>query len=140
MLSSCTSERATEPDAGLPPVPGPTFASLVEAREAVAAVVGCESEPTARPIVNPDLAGFTAEYAVCGSKVQIEWFNSSDARADAAQVYMDTSQPLAIVEGENWIVADLSLALEENWSGKDLNKVAQEIGGMYTTLNGFKQS
>ncbi|MFI2565421.1 hypothetical protein [Paenarthrobacter sp. NPDC018779] len=121
-------------------MPGPTFASLAEAREAVAAVVGCENEPTARPIVNPDLAGLTAEYAVCGNRVQIEWFNSSDARADAAQVYMDTSQPLAIVEGENWIVADLSLALEEKWSGKDLDKVAQEIGGMYTVLNGFKQS
>ena len=53
---------------------------------------------------------------------------------------MDTSQPLAIVEGENWIVADLSFALNENWSGKDLNRLAQELGGTYTELNGFDQS
>ncbi len=134
LLSSCTT--AEQPDVATSSR-SQGFGSLSEAREAVAAVVGCDTEPTTKPIVNPDLAGFTAEYSVCGNRVQVEWFSSPDARLDAASVYSDASQPLAFVEGENWIVADMSFALEEEWSGKDLKKVAQELGGTYTDLNGF---
>lgn len=137
MLCSCTT--AVQPDVE-PSSRSQAFASLAETREAVAAVVGCDTQPTTNPIVNPDLAGFTAEYSVCGNRVQVEWFSSADARLDAASVYSDTSQPLAFVEGENWIVADMSFALEEEWSGKDLKKVAEELGGTYSDLNGFGQN
>lgn len=109
-MSSCTT--AVQPDVE-PSSRSQTFASLAETREAVAAVAGCDTQPTTNPIVNPDLAGFTAEYSVCGHRVQVEWFSSADARLDAASVYSDTSQPLAFVEGENWIVADMSAVLEE---------------------------
>lgn len=136
VLSGCAAERV--PEVG--PSERQTFASIAEARQSVSAVVQCDEAPTTEPIVNPDLAGFTAEYAVCGNRVQVEWFNTMDARLEAASVYMDSSQPLAFVQGENWIVADLSAALEETWSGKDLKKLAQELGGTYTELNGFDQS
>ncbi|WP_347110171.1 hypothetical protein AAHB33_05580 [Paenarthrobacter sp. S56] len=137
-FSSCTAESAPEPDVASSSR-SQAFASLAEIREAVSAVVGCETEPTTAPIVNPDLAGYTAEYAVCSNRVQVEWYDDSDARLDAAGVYSDASQPLAFVEGENWIVADLSFALGEPGSGKDLKKLAQELGGTYTDLNGFEQ-
>ncbi|WP_426006357.1 hypothetical protein ACPFL9_05850 [Paenarthrobacter sp. NyZ202] len=34
----------------------------------------------------------------------------------------------------------MSLALDEDWSGKNLNTLAQQLGGTYTEVNGFDPS
>jgi hypothetical protein len=48
----------------------------------------------------------------------------------------DTTQPLAVVEGKNWLVVDLSEGLHEPPSGKNLQALAQELGGVFRSLNG----
>jgi hypothetical protein len=116
------------------------FGSIDEARRAVAGVIGCEESPKMDPIINPELAGYTAEYVVCAKRVQIEWFKTEKARNAEQQLYADSTQPLAIVEGKNWMVVDMSEALQESPSGKDLKGLAQELGGQFKTLNGAKQS
>lgn len=116
------------------------FDSVDDARRAVAGVIGCDDEPKTDPIINPDLAGFTAEYAVCASRVQVEWFKTEDARDAEHQLYSDSAQPLSIVEGKNWMVVDMSEALGEPPSDKDLKGLAQELGGKFRSLNGAKSS
>ncbi|WP_369745829.1 hypothetical protein [Paenarthrobacter sp. AMU7] len=112
------------------------FASLEAARQAVHKVIGCDETPTTEPIVNPDLAGHTAEYSVCADRVQVEWFQTEDARNAEQQLYADSSQPLALVEGKNWMVVDLSKALQEPASGRDLKNLAEQLGGQYRSING----
>lgn len=116
------------------------FDSVDDARRAVAGVIGCDDEPKTDPIINPDLAGFTAEYVVCANRVQVEWFKTEDARDAEHQLYGDSAQPLSIVEGKNWMVVDMSEALGEPPSGKDLKGLAQELGGKFRSLNGAKSS
>jgi hypothetical protein len=116
------------------------FGSIEEARRAVADVIGCEEAPKTDPIINPELAGYTAEYVVCSKRVQIEWFRTEEARNAEQQLYADSTQPLAIVEGKNWMVVDMSEALRESLSGKDLKGLAQELGGQFKSLNGAKPS
>jgi hypothetical protein len=116
------------------------FDSLDEARRAVADVIGCEEESKTDPIINPDLAGYTAEYAVCANRVQVEWFKTEEVRNAEHQLYSDSTQPLAVVEGKNWMVVDMSEALQEPPSGKDLKALAQELGGQFRSLNGAKSS
>ncbi|MEV7136516.1 hypothetical protein AB0N24_27040 [Arthrobacter sp. NPDC093128] len=116
------------------------FDSVGDARRAVADVIGCDDEPRTDPIINPDIAGFTAEYVVCADRVQVEWFKTEEARNAEHELYGDSSQPLSIVEGENWMVVDMSEALGEPPSGKDLKRLAQELGGEFRLLNGAKSS
>jgi len=116
------------------------FDSVDDARRAVAGVIGCDDEPKTDPIINPDLAGFTAEYVVCANRVQVEWFKTEEARNAEHELYGDSSQPLSIVEGENWMVVDMSEALGEPPSGKDLKGLARELGGEFRSLNGAKSS
>jgi hypothetical protein len=116
------------------------FGSLDDARRAVADVIGCQEEPTTDPIINPELAGYTAEYAVCANRVQVEWFKTKEARDAEHQLYSDSTQPLTIVEGKNWMVVDMSEALQKPPSGKDLKGLAQELGGQFRSLNGAKSS
>lgn len=141
VLTACgmdAQQSSTTQSAAAPP---PTkFSSIEEARQAVADVIGCEEEPQMDPIINPELAGSTAEYAVCSNRVQIEWFKTEEARDAEHQLYADSTQPLAIVEGENWMVVDMSEALQEPPSGKDLKGLAQELGGRFKSLNGAKSS
>ncbi len=116
------------------------FDSVDDARRAVAGEIGCEDEPTTDPIINPDLAGFTAEYVVCANRVQVEWFETADARDAQHQLYSDSAQPLSIVEGTNWMVVDMSEALGGPPSGKNLKGLAQGLGGKFRSLNGAKSS
>lgn len=116
------------------------FDSVDDARRAVDGVIGCDDEPKTDPIINPDLAGFTAEYVVCANRVQVEWFRTEDARGAEHQLYGDSAQPLSIVEGANWMVVDMSEALGEPPSDKDLRGLAQELGGKFRSLNGAKSS
>lgn len=116
------------------------FASLDSARQAVARVIGCDDKPRTDPIINPDLAGFTAEYVVCANRVQIAWFKNEEARNAEHQLLSDSAQPLTIVEGDNWMVVDMSEALNEPPSGKDLRALAQEIGGNYRYVSGVGPS
>ncbi|WP_427007647.1 hypothetical protein [Pseudarthrobacter sp. H2] len=116
------------------------FGSIDDARRAVAKVIGCEEEPKTDPIINPELAGYTADYAVCANRVQVEWFKTEEARNAEHQLYSDSTQPLAIVEGKNWMVVDMSEALQEPPSGKDLKGLAKELGGGFRSLNGVKSS
>ena len=115
------------------------FGSIEEARRAIADVIGCEEAPKTDPIINPELAGYTADYAVCAKRVQVEWFRTEEARNAEQQLYADSTQPLAIVEGKNWMVVDMSEALQESPSGKDLKGLAQELGGQFKSLNAAKQ-
>jgi hypothetical protein len=116
------------------------FGSVDDVRRAVAKSIGCEEEPTSDPIINPELAGYTAEYAVCANRVQVEWFKTEEARNAERQLYSDSTQPLIIVEGKNWMVVDMSEGLHEPPSGKDLKRLAQELGGAFKSLNGVKSS
>ncbi|MGO4431808.1 hypothetical protein AB4Y88_00480 [Paenarthrobacter sp. RAF9] len=112
------------------------FQSLEAARQAVQKVIGCDDAPKTEPIVNPELAGYTAEYSVCTDRVQIEWFQNEEARSAEQQLYGDSSQPLALVEGKNWMVVDMSKALNEPASGVDLKNLAEQLGGHYRSING----
>ena len=116
------------------------FGSIDDARRAVSEVICCEEKPKTDPIINPELAGYSAEYAVCSNRVQVEWFQSEDARKAGYEVYADSIQPLSLVEGKNWLVVDLSEGLQEPPSGKDLKRLAQELGGDFKSLNGAKSS
>lgn len=139
VLTACGMEA--EQSSITPPSASPQlteFGSIEEARRAVADFIGCEEAPKTDPIINPDLSGYTAEYVVCSNRVQIEWFKTEEAREAEQQLYADSTQPLAIVEGKNWMVVDMSEALEESPSGKDLKGLAQELGGKFKALNGAK--
>jgi hypothetical protein len=116
------------------------FASVDDARRAVAGVIGCDDAPKTDPIINPDLAGFTAEYVVCANRVQVVWFKTEEARNAEHQLHSDSAQPLTIVEGENWMVVDMSEALNEPPSGKDLRALAQELGGNFRYVSGAGSS
>jgi hypothetical protein len=140
LLSSCAaaaqqpsaqqSAAAQQPaDEGLP-----EFGTIDEALRAVDEVLGCENKPTTDPIINKaiDEKGIKAEYAVCSGHVQIDWFKNAEDRKAGYQVYADATQPLSIVTGKNWLVVDLSEALNEPPSGKDLEKLAKDLGAEYT--------
>jgi hypothetical protein len=116
------------------------FASVDDARQAVASVIGCDDKPRTDPIINPDLAGFTAEYVVCANRVQVVWFKTEEARNAEHQLHSDSAQPLTIVEGGNWMVVDMSEALNEPPSGKDLRALAQEFGGNFRYVSGVGPS
>jgi hypothetical protein len=116
------------------------FASLDSARQAVARVIGCDDKPKTDPIINPDLAGFTAEYVVCANRVQVVWFKTEEAKNAEHQLHSDSAQPLTIVEGGNWMVVDMSEALNEPPSGKDLRALPQEIGGNFRYVSGVGPS
>jgi hypothetical protein len=116
------------------------FASLDDARRAVAGVIGCDDGSKTDPIVNPDLAGFTAEYVVCANRVQVVWFKTEEARSAEHQLHSDSAQPLTIVEGENWMVVDMSDALNEAPSGKDLRALARELGGEFRYVSAGESS
>lgn len=141
VLTACGMEAQQSSNTRSSPSPQHTeFGSIEEARRAVADVIGCEEAPKTDPIINPELAGYTAEYVVCSKRVQVEWFKTEEARNAELQLYADSTQPLAIVEGKNWMVVDMSEALQESPSGKDLKGLAQELGGQFKSLNGAKQS
>ncbi|PNI09504.1 hypothetical protein CXX84_04415 [Arthrobacter sp. AFG7.2] len=145
-LSSCAvdAQQAAEPQ----PIATPSsaapklaaFASLDDARRAVAGVIGCDDEPKTDPIVNPDLAGFTAEYVVCANRVQVVGFKTEEARSAEHQLHSDSAQPLTIVVGENWMVVDMSDALNEAPSGKDLRTLARELGGEFRCVSAGESS
>jgi hypothetical protein len=116
------------------------FGSLDDARQAVAGVIGCDEEPKTDPIINPDLAGFTAEYVVCANRVQVVWFKTEEAQIAEHQLHSDSAQPLTIAEGENWMVVDMSEALNEAPSGKDLRALARELGGEFRRVSGAESS
>jgi hypothetical protein len=116
------------------------FASVDDARQAVASVIGCDDKPKTDPIINPDLAGFTAEYVACANRVQVVWFKTEEARNAEHQLHSDSAQPLTIVEGGNWMVVDMSEALNEPPSGKDLRELAQELGGNFRYVSGVGPS
>jgi hypothetical protein len=116
------------------------FASLDDARRAVAGVIGCDDGSKTDPIVNPDLAGFTAEYVVCANRVQVVWFKTEEARSAEHQLHSDSAQPLTIVEGENWMVVDMSDALDDAPSGKDLRALARELGGEFRYVSAGESS
>jgi hypothetical protein len=116
------------------------FDSLDDARRAVSEVIGCDEDPKLDPIINPDLAGFTAEYVVCADRVQVAWFKTAEARNADHELQSDSAQPLVIVEGENWMVVDMSKALGEPPSGKDLRRLAQELDGEYRYVKGAASS
>ncbi|HSN36194.1 MAG TPA: hypothetical protein VLT34_07585 [Arthrobacter sp.] len=116
----------------------PEFGSLDDALHAVDKVLGCEKKPTTDPIINKaiDEKGIKAEYAVCSGHVQIDWFKDEAGRKADYQVYADAkTQPVSVVTGKNWLVVDLSEALHEPASGKDLQKLAKELGAEYAALN-----
>ena len=116
----------------------PEFGSLDDALQVVDKVLGCEKKPTTDPIINKalDEKGIKAEYAVCSGHVQIDWFKDEAGRKADYQVYADAkTQPVSVVTGKNWLVVDLSEALKEPSSGKDLEKLAKELGADYTVLN-----
>lgn len=116
------------------------FASVDSARQAVDRVIGCDEKPKTDPIINPDLAGFTAEYVVCANRVQVVWFKTEEAKNAEHQLHSDSAQPLTIVEGGNWMVVDMSEALNEPPSGKDLRALAQEYGGNFRYVSGVGPS
>lgn len=116
----------------------PSFGSIDEALRAVDEVVGCEKKPTTDPIINKtlDQNGVKAEYAVCSGHVQIDWFENAEDRKAGYQVYADAkTQPVSVVTGKNWLVVDTSEALHKPASGKDLEKLAKELGAEYAALN-----
>lgn len=143
LLSSCAA--AGQPQAAQQPVAQqtvdrglPEFGSLDDALQAVDKVLGCEKKPTTDPIINKalDEKGIKAEYAVCSGHVQIDWFKDEAGRKADYQVYADAkTQPVSAVTGKNWLVVDLSEALHKPASGKDLEKLAKELGAEYTALN-----
>lgn len=116
------------------------FGSLDEARRAVAGVIGCDDEPKTDPIINPDLAGFTAGYVVWANRVQVVWLKTKEARSAGHQLHSDSAQPLTIVEGENWMVVGMSEALNETLSGKALRALARELGGDFRYVCGAESS
>ncbi|RKR29835.1 hypothetical protein C8D78_0150 [Arthrobacter oryzae] len=116
----------------------PEFGSLDDALHAVDKVLGCEKKPTTDPIINKalDEKGIKAESAVCSGHVQIDWFKDEAGRKADYQVYADAkTQPVSVVSGKNWLVVDTSEALHAPASGKDLQKLAKELGAEYTALN-----
>ncbi|GIU56469.1 hypothetical protein [Arthrobacter sp. NicSoilC12] len=141
VLTACGMEAQQSSNAQSSQSPQHTeFGSIEEARRAVVDVIGCEEAPKTAPIINPELAGYTAEYAVCSKRVQVEWFKTEEARNAEQQLYAESTQPLAIVEGKNWMVVDMSEALQESPSGMDLKGLAQELGGQFKSLDGARQS
>jgi hypothetical protein len=147
LLSSCAA-AAQQPPAQQPATQQPVaqqsvdrglpeFGSLDDALHAVDKVLGCEKKPTTDPIINKalDQNGIKAEYAVCSGHVQIDWFKNEEGRKADYQVYADATQPVTIVTGKNWLVVDTSEALNEPPSGKDLKKLAKDLGAEYTALN-----
>jgi hypothetical protein len=125
-------QSADQGDQGLP-----EFGSLGDTLHAVDKVLGCEKSPTTDPIINKalDEKGIKAQYAVCSGHVQIDWFENEEGRKADYKVYADATQPVTIVTGKNWLVVDTSEALNEPPSGKDLQKLAKELGAEYTALN-----
>lgn len=79
---------------------------------------------------------FTAEYVVCANRVQVVWFKTEEARSAEHQLHSDSAQPPTIIEGENWMVVDMSEARNEAPSGKDLKALARELGGAFRYVNG----
>jgi hypothetical protein len=148
LLSSCAA-AAQQPGAQQPATQQPAaqqsvdrglpeFGSLDDALHAVDKVLGCEKKPTTDPIINKalDEKGIKAEYAVCSGHVQIDWFENEAGRKADYQVYADAkTQPVSVVTGKNWLVVDTSEALHEPASGKDLEKLAKELGAEFTALN-----
>ncbi|MGR0161443.1 hypothetical protein [Paenarthrobacter nitroguajacolicus] len=135
LLPSCAAVAQQQADRELP-----EYGSMDDALRAVDKVIGCEENPTTNPIINKalDLDGHKAEYAVCSGHVQIDWFENEEARNADYQVYADTTQPVFIVAGKNWLVVDNSEALQEPPSGKDLERLAEELGAEFSALNGPK--
>lgn len=134
LITSCSG------DGGESSEPLPAYDSLDAAYAEVDEVLGCDADRATEPIVDRSAGAPMAEYAVCSELLQIVWFQDEADRVSGQRIYADGSDPIYMVEGQNWLVIDLAEAVGKERSEKDLEALATELGANYQVLNSAEES
>lgn len=129
VLAGCTANgEAEEEDPA-------AFSSIDEAYTAVDAVLECEPDPVGDPIVPMGEAGeLTSEQRLCSEHVQIDLYPDEDALQSSYAIWADSHQgKVHLVRGDNWLVVDVTDAVTGEPTPWDIERVAEELNGQYTT-------
>ncbi|UWX95974.1 hypothetical protein N2K95_09715 [Arthrobacter zhaoxinii] len=114
----------------------PSFASIHEAYDAVAGVLGCDPGTTAEP-VTVHIDGSTAEYRMCTDTVEIVRYDNEADRSKASDLLHGAENgPAYFAEGSNWHVLVLPGREGQAPGPEEIAALAQELGGRYISVPG----